>query len=185
MPLVQYFGGEEMIDHREIVWESFTKIVIKPESTKLLLDIGCRDRYMQDRCHDLNFEWYGTDIIPSNDPRIKTLKMEDMKEISDNTFDQVFCSHAFEHCERPIDALLEMKRILKTGGKLFMATPFPNEHHILESDEDHIFCMTAIQAERLLRYTEWSKHCVWTQKSFEGSPIKKEQDYNIIWEATK
>ena len=40
--------------------------------------------------------------------------------VSDNTFDAVMCIEVFEHLPNPIDALVELNRVLKPGGKLIL-----------------------------------------------------------------
>ena len=40
-----------------------------------------------------------------------------------NSFDVVLCYHVIEHMKNPIDELIEMKRILKPGGKLILGMP--------------------------------------------------------------
>lgn len=42
----------------------------------------------------------------------------------DKTFDYVVCTEVLEHTDRPWDAVNEIWRILKPGGKLFLSVPF-------------------------------------------------------------
>lgn len=44
-------------------------------------------------------------------------------EFSDEFFDVVICHHVIEHLTDPIDHVHEIRRVLKRGGKLLMATP--------------------------------------------------------------
>ena len=103
----------------------------------------------------------------------------------DETFDLVFMSHAFEHFVNPIRALLEIKRVLKVGGKVIIVTPVYCRHHVLESDADHIFVMTEYQMERLLKYTDFRKIDISTQTKYWGENIEKEQNFNTFSIATK
>jgi SAM-dependent methyltransferase len=92
----------------------------------------------------------------------------------DNSFDLVFSSHAFEHCEAPLQALKEMKRVSKDW--IIIVTPHHCEHQVLNADEDHIFVLTEMQMKRLFKYCDIPIYKIYTQK-LEG---KKEQDYNLI-----
>lgn len=43
--------------------------------------------------------------------------------VPDNSFDVALCTEVLEHVPRPIDALKEISRILKTGGVLYLSAP--------------------------------------------------------------
>lgn len=49
--------------------------------------------------------------------------------VKDNTFDVVMCIEVFEHLPNPIDALVELNRVLKPGGKLILTAPFASLTH--------------------------------------------------------
>ena len=128
------------------------------------------------------------DKIISHNEYIKTDQDQvDVHEIPypDNTFNCVFMSHAFEHFINPIKALLEIRRVLKVGGKVIIVTPFYCRHHVLESDADHLFVLTEYQTERLLKYTDFKNIDVFTQTKYKGENIEKEQDFNTFAIATK
>lgn len=44
--------------------------------------------------------------------------------IPNETFDIIICTEVLEHVANPFDAVKELKRMLKTGGCLFVTTPF-------------------------------------------------------------
>jgi predicted SAM-dependent methyltransferase len=46
-----------------------------------------------------------------------------LESIGDATQDFVIANHFIEHCQDPIRALLNMFRVLKVGGKIYMAVP--------------------------------------------------------------
>src|SRR5262245_5459048 len=48
---------------------------------------------------------------------------EGLESISDTTQDFVIANHFIEHCQNPIRALLNMFRVLKPGGVLYMSLP--------------------------------------------------------------
>ncbi len=49
----------------------------------------------------------------------------------DQSFDCILCTEVLEHVPRPIDALREMSRLLKTGGHLFCTAPLGSGLHQL------------------------------------------------------
>lgn len=51
--------------------------------------------------------------------------------LDDNSFDAVLCTQVLEHLERPGEAVKELYRVLKPGGKLFLTAPMAhNEHQV-------------------------------------------------------
>jgi len=82
--------------------------------------------------------------------------MEDMRMFKDKEFDLVFCCHAFEHCEHPIEALKEFRRVSKKF--IFIITPNYCIKQIREGDIDHIFVLTEMQMSKLFSYLNISHH---------------------------
>ena len=54
--------------------------------------------------------------------------------IKDNTFDYLLCAQVLEHLKEPQKAFQEFRRILKTGGKLFLTTNFIYQIHMAPND---------------------------------------------------
>jgi ubiquinone/menaquinone biosynthesis C-methylase UbiE len=101
--------------------------------------------------------------------------MEDMP-LENDMFDLVVSIHSFEHSLNPIQALKEIKRVLKSDGHVIIVTPYPCKHHILDSDFDHYFVLTDLQMCRLLIVTEFKFF-----KSIMQRPLnEREQDWNIF-----
>ena len=48
---------------------------------------------------------------------------QNLKKISDNSYDFVISSHCLEHCANPIAALKEWKRVLKPNGHILILVP--------------------------------------------------------------
>ena len=49
--------------------------------------------------------------------------------VENETFDVIMCIEVFEHLPNPVDALVELDRVLKPGGKLIMTAPFASLTH--------------------------------------------------------
>ena len=170
-----------MITHRDIVWLDVKPMITQLQlsnttnkgkdnnSNRRVLDIGCHDIYFKKPFESLGLDWHGIDKYVPIDDRGNAIGYTeivhgDMNDIpyDDKTFDLIFCCHAFEHSENPLQTLREFKRVSKRF--IIIATPFPNNHHILEADEDHIFCLHENQMERLLRYSGIEKVVCYIQR---------------------
>ena len=117
-----------------------------------ILEIGPReDRTFADIFRSKGAGWRGIDLDIYGDDVVYG-SMDNMEMIEDNEVDMVFSCHAFEHCKRPVDALREIARVSKKF--VFMATPYPCAHQILNADNDHIFCLIDMQMIRLFHYTK-------------------------------
>ena len=137
-------------DHLEISQQEFKKFMDKNKivsDSNALLDVGCKDMLNMKFITDLNLSWIGLDINGGEgllkSPMEKT-------PFYDNSIAYIFCSHAFEHTERPVDTLKEFRRILLAGGILFMNTPYPTKKQIMTMDKEHLFCLNMTQIQKLL-----------------------------------
>ena len=155
--------------HRDNVLLEIDKFVDTKNMTGLkCLELGAGNKYdFKYKFLEHNVaDWIMTDIVYG-------VSMEDIP-YKNNEFDLIFSCHAFEHCENPIKALREMKRV--SNKWIIITTPHHCHHQVLGADEDHIFCLTEIQMKRLFKYVGIEEYTIYTQKLIG----KKEQDYNLI-----
>lgn len=177
------------MSHLTATWREFENYFKKKEvnlSMKKILDIGCKNNTSQKFFEELGIKWFGIDKNPQQPQgEVFTMDMTDIK-FSEKYFDILFICHSFEHCENPILALKEMNNILIDNGYIFISLPCACKHHILKSDEDHLFVLNEMQIERLLRYTGFKEiDCF---KGTEGGYGKDDDGYeqfNLICVARK
>jgi SAM-dependent methyltransferase len=60
--------------------------------------------------------------------------IQSMPGIEDSSFDTVLCTQVLEHVPRPWEALREMARVLRPGGKLILSVPHLSPIHEAPSD---------------------------------------------------
>lgn len=170
-------------NHLTMTWKEFEKWKDKNNIEtfkKMILDVGCRDNKGQAVFEILGMVWIGIDKKPLDMTKVFTMDMTRL-DFRDENFDFVFICHSLEHCENPLQALREFKRVLVKGGYLFISLPCPCTHHILNADDDHIFCFTDEQIKRLLTYTEFETIEVYNGEFIEDHP----DTYNLIAVARK
>jgi ubiquinone/menaquinone biosynthesis C-methylase UbiE len=74
-------------------------------------------------------------IDTTRDETAKTPKHHDIYSdivnipVEDNSFDFILCTEVFEHVPEPIQAMKELVRICKPGGKILLTAPFTSGIH--------------------------------------------------------
>lgn len=95
-----------------------------------VLDVGCGSGNLLVNLKNLGWEVYGIDPSPIavNVARSRGLdniyqgELNELK-LNENFFDVIILFHVFEHIPNPETVLLEIKRILKPGGRLIIGVP--------------------------------------------------------------
>lgn len=99
------------------------------ESRGRILDLGCGSGDLLHKMHALGWEPEGIDIDPAavavarrTGLGVRIGSLHDQK-FPDACFDAVVMSHVIEHVHHPLELLSEVRRILKPGRRLVIATP--------------------------------------------------------------
>jgi len=138
------------MDHLRDICRIFkNKVGITEGGSPVLLDLGCRDSKIRPFFKNLGYEWTGVDA----DPTTSDVVVGSMENIpfKNESFNVVFCSHAFEHTLNPLKALQEMNRVVRAGGMIFIATPAYDKNQIFNCDKTHNFIFTDLQMRRLFQ----------------------------------
>lgn len=106
-----------------------------PSDARALLDVGCNAGELLDYCRALypNMRLAGVDVNSSSLEKARNLLPEaDIREtgaqslpFADESFDCVTCVEVLEHIPSKLrtQALSEMRRVLRTGGRLVLRVP--------------------------------------------------------------
>ncbi|TYB45630.1 class I SAM-dependent methyltransferase [Actinomadura chibensis] len=101
-----------------------------------VLDAGCGEGYLSRTLTGLGADVDGVDACqslidaasahpsPEGKARFAHATVDDLP-FADGTFDLVVCNHLFSHLPDPTDALREIGRVLKSGGRLVLLTLHP------------------------------------------------------------
>jgi len=95
-------------------WRSATEIL--DEGGGRLLDVGCGGEAFRSEIEKKGYTWFGADRLPAKG----TAVVCDAHSLpfKDCSFEVVFTSLALQYFEEPSEALAEMYRVLKKGGKI-------------------------------------------------------------------
>lgn len=113
---------------------------------KVVLDIGVQDKPTSRLTKGKPKAYYTLDIDPQwnpdliadiNNPEVanailwKTARPvpESTTGMQETGFDVVFCIEVLEHCWDPVRAVANMSTVLRSGGVLYLSTPFIGPHH--------------------------------------------------------
>jgi SAM-dependent methyltransferase len=95
-----------------------------------LLDIGCGSGRFMVEMRDKGWKVYGVEVSESAAKLGRKLSgldifagTLDQARFPDASFDYVRSNHSFEHIHNPNEILVEIRRILKPGGRLFVGVP--------------------------------------------------------------
>lgn len=125
-----------------------------------ILDIGCGQGYAMEKFKEAGY----TNIkgITMSDEDVKAtqdkgFECENMDQTfmtyPDESFDFLFVRHCLEHSPFPYMTLGEFHRVLKTGGKVYIEMPAPDNHRPLEYIANHYSIMGPKQwAALMLRH---------------------------------
>ncbi len=107
----------------------YAKSLVQTENKYIALDYGCGDGNLTKHLLNIGFNVTSADIstsflnlIENNLPLAKTLLLngEDLSEIQDNSFDFICTYSVLHHIPDYLKAIKEMKRVLKSGGVIFL-----------------------------------------------------------------
>ena len=133
----KYLGDEgELYFQRQssagIMAAEFNKFVFQPHINEQddILEFGCGGGYM---LYTLDARSkVGVDINPAaraEAARLGITTYSTLDEIKDSRFSKIITSHALEHVPNPYGALVELKPLLKPGGKLLWLSPMDDWRH--------------------------------------------------------
>lgn len=101
-------------------------------SGKTVLDVGVQDKPSSRFTVGKPAEYKTLDI----DPQWKPDLVADLNNLPESVeavfagkFDVIFCIEVLEHCWNPTVVISNLALFLKSGGKLYISTPFINPHH--------------------------------------------------------
>lgn len=145
--LVEYYDGtfreevhsEDYYDYDTLkrVYERFMPEAVQrvkrvePElnSEDVVLEIGCSVGYFLDAVADKVKKVYGTEWDRKAQQYIRDCAQHSNIAISSNPedfgvqFDKIFLFHVLEHIEQPVIFLQNLKRLLKSDGKIYIEVP--------------------------------------------------------------
>jgi SAM-dependent methyltransferase len=123
--------------HSFFLKDKFIKMLHEDKSPAKVLEIGSRDRsgfISKDHFIPSWMEYTGTDVLDGENVDVVCDVHSIGEHFSPNSFDYVFSLNVFEHVLVPWKAILELNKILKTGGKVMIFTHQTMPLHDMPTD---------------------------------------------------
>ena len=133
----QRYSGTGFLYHSRIVTDMLQGVRMADRHSDKVLDVGCGTGLISQLYP--NFDITGIDIsdgMLSNNPHKWIKAPAEELPFPDNTFDYVVCRSLLHHLDDPLEGLIEMYRVLKSGGKWVCWDP---NHGVIYGIIRHIF----------------------------------------------
>jgi SAM-dependent methyltransferase len=85
-----------------------------------LLDVGCGDKPYLPFFEPYVSDYVGVDIV--DNPRAELKGPVEALPVEDASFDVVMCAQVLEHCDNPAKAVMELRRVTRSGGRVLAST---------------------------------------------------------------
>jgi SAM-dependent methyltransferase len=117
-----------------------------------LLDVGCGEKPYLPFFEPYVSEYVGVDVVAN--PFAELLGPIEALPVEDASFDVVLCAQVLEHCDDPAQAVSELRRVTRPGGRVLASTHGVMVYHPSPAD---YWRWTHAGLERLFRQNgDWS-----------------------------
>ncbi len=94
-----------------------------------VLDAGCGHQPYRSSLEQLAERYESIDWQKRFDDQTYQGDVQSMPSVESARYDTVICSEVLEHLPRPADALREIHRVLKPGGRIILSVPYLSRLH--------------------------------------------------------
>jgi len=97
-----------------------------------ILDVGCGVKPYYPFFADVVTEYVGVDVVEN--PAAELLGPVEALPVDDASFDVVLCTQVLEHCDDPAQAVRELHRVARAGGRVLASTHGVQVYHPSPAD---------------------------------------------------
>ncbi|MGZ4333564.1 MAG: class I SAM-dependent methyltransferase [Gaiellaceae bacterium] len=97
-----------------------------------ILDVGCGVKPYYPFFADVAAEYVGVDVVEN--PHAELLGPVEALPVEDASFDVVLCTQVLEHCDDPRQAVQELRRVTRPGGRVLASTHGVQVYHPSPAD---------------------------------------------------
>jgi SAM-dependent methyltransferase len=97
-----------------------------------ILDVGCGVKPYYPFFAGVASEYIGVDVVEN--PAAELLGPVEALPVEDASFDVVLCTQVLEHCDDPAQAVRELRRVTRSGGRVLASTHGVQVYHPSPAD---------------------------------------------------
>jgi SAM-dependent methyltransferase len=97
------------------------------EGTCRVLDVGCGRKPYLPFFDGVATEYIGVDVVEN--PAAELVGAVESLPVADGSFDLVICTQVLEHCDDPVQAVRELRRVTAPGGRVLASTHGVQVYH--------------------------------------------------------
>ena len=97
-----------------------------------ILDVGCGVKPYYPFFADVASEYVGVDVVEN--PAAELLGPVEALPVDDASYDVVLCTQVLEHCDDPAQAVRELRRVTRPGGRVLASTHGVQVYHPSPTD---------------------------------------------------
>jgi SAM-dependent methyltransferase len=105
---------------------------LRPAGPIRILDVGCGVKPYYPFFADVASEYVGLDVVEN--PAAELQGRVEALPVPDESFDVVLCTQVLEHTDDPIQAVRELRRVTRPGGRVLATTHGVQVYHPSPSD---------------------------------------------------
>ncbi len=115
-----------VVRHALAGWLQAQAAELEPERVRIL-DVGCGVKPYFPYFERVASEYVGVDVVEN--PAAELLGSVEALPVDSASFDVVLCTQVLEHCDDPAQAVRELRRVTKPGGRVLASTHGVQVYH--------------------------------------------------------
>lgn len=141
------------LDHSDIWYERhlYRATQLLKDAQGMFLDVGCDNAYISRGMLDSGVQYVGLEPSQGSSPEFRVSGLGEFLPFADESFDGVSFQTSLDHIFDFQLALAEAKRVLKPGGRLYLATLLWTDNAQLYTDTVHFHHFRASGIEAALQ----------------------------------
>src|SRR3954471_18479893 len=116
-----------VVRHALAQWLRAQAEELRAEQPVRILDVGCGVKPYYPFFADVTADYVGLDVVEN--PMAEIIGSVEAMPVDDASFDVVLCTQVLEHCDDPAQAIRELQRVTRPGGRVLASTHGVQVYH--------------------------------------------------------
>jgi SAM-dependent methyltransferase len=116
-----------VVRHALAAWLREQADALRDRAPVRIIDVGCGVKPYYPFFADVASEYVGVDVVEN--PAAELLGPVEALPVDDASFDVVLCTQVLEHADDPVQAVRELRRVTRPGGRVLASTHGVQVYH--------------------------------------------------------